>query len=412
MNIEPLPLGARLEQYEKQAHDVLDAGQTNDADVVDFVRGVAAGFDYLHGDSASEPHVTEAEARAGVARWYHFESWASLANWLAEFDRTDSLVAPFEHAVEAIISGDIDALDRLLREHPSLIREESLRGHRATLLIYVGANGVEWYRQKTPRNAVAIAERLLDAGAEIDFVGKMYRGTTTLGLVATSVHPVVTGVQEPLMQLLLDRGASIERAVAPDYTDGLVVTACLANGRPGAAEFLARRGAELDIEGAAGVGDLAAVKRVVGDDSPRGKPRQKQLQRAFGWACGYGRSEVFEFLLTKGLSVGAGESGETPLHHAAHGGHPDIVKLLLARGADVNVIDASYEATPLGWAMYGYLHPSPEAKRARHQEVVELLVGAGAWIEKEWLDYEKVRGDARMRAALSAPEQSVDSGTG
>jgi ankyrin repeat protein len=402
MNIEPLPLGSSLEQYEKQAHDVLDASRTNDADVVDFVRGVAAGFDYLHGDGVSQPRVTEDEARAGVARWYHFESWASLENWLAEFDRADSLVAPFEHAVESIISGDIAALDRSLREHPSLIREESLRGHRATLLIYVGANGVEWYRQKTPRNAVAIAERLLDAGAEIDFVGKMYRGTTTLGLVATSVHPVVTGVQEPLMQLLLDRGASIARAVAPDYTDGLVVSACLANGRPGAAEFLARRGAELDIEGAAGVGDLAAVKRCLSEDAPRGEPSQKKLQRAFNWACGYGRTEVVEFLLTKGLGVRDTAAGETPLHHASHGGHPDIVKLLLARGADVHAIDDSYEATPLGWAMYGYMHPSPEATGARHQEVVELLVGAGAQVEREWLEEEKVRGDERMRAALAA----------
>lgn len=401
MNIEPLPLGSTLEQYAKQARDVLDASRTNDPDAVDFVGGVAAGFDYLQGDVVKEPRVTEEEARAGVARWYHFESWASLENWLVQFDRADSLVAPFEHAVEAIVSGDIDALDRLLREHPPLIREESLRGHRATLLIYVAANGVEWYRQKTPRNAVTIAERLLDAGAEIDYVGRMYRGTTTLGLVATSVHPVVTGVQEPLMQLLLDRGASIARAVAPDYTDGLVVTACLANGRPGAAEFLAQRGAELDIEGAAGVGDLAAVKRCLAEDAPRGQPSQKQLRRAFGWACAYGRTEVVELLLTKGLSVHDAESGETPLHHAAYGGHPDIVKLLLARGADVNAIDETYEATPLGWAMHGYLHPSPEAERARPQEVVELLVRAGAKVAAEWLEDEKVRGDDHMRIALS-----------
>jgi hypothetical protein len=410
MNIEPLPLGSSLAQYERQAEHVIDASRTNDADVDGFVRDIAAGFDYLGGGAAAG-QVTRDVARAAVARWYHFESWAALEHWLAEFDRAASLVAPFEHAVEAVVSGDVDTLDRLLRAHPSLIREESLRGHRATLLIYVGANGVEGYRQKTPRNAVAIAKRLLDAGAEIDAVGRMYRGTTTLGLVATSVHPVVTGVQEPLMQLLLDRGASIARAVAPDYTDGLVVTACLANGRPGAAEFLARRGAELDIEGAAGVGDLAAVKRCLADDAPRGKPSQKQLQRALGWACGYGRTEVVEFLLTKGLSARATESGETPLHHAAHGGHPEIVKLLLARGAEVNAVDESYEATPLGWALYGYLHPSPEANGAQPHEVVEMLVGAGAGIEAEWLEDEKVRGDERMSAALRASSKSADSGT-
>jgi hypothetical protein len=62
--------------------------------------------------------------------------------------------------------------------------------------------------------------------------------------------------------------------------------------------------------------------------------------------------------------------------------------------------------------MYGYLHPSPEATEAKHHEVVEMLVGAGAGIEAEWLEDEKVRGDERMSAALRAPSKSVDSGTG
>ena len=45
-----------------------------------------------------------------------------------------------------------------------------MRSHRATLLHYVGANGVEDYRQRSPQNAVAVAEALLAAGAEVDAV--------------------------------------------------------------------------------------------------------------------------------------------------------------------------------------------------------------------------------------------------
>jgi len=402
MNIEPLPLGLSLAAYERQAEQMLDAYLSGDAEGIRFVKDETAGFEYLYRDGGTGAQITIDHARAAIARWYHFENWATLSKWVAAFDRPDSLVAPFEHASDALAYGDIDTLDRLLRENSGLIREQSMRGHRATLLIYVGANGVEGYRQKTPRNAVTIAELLLDAGAEIDYVGKMYRGTTTLGLVATSVWPVITGVQEPLMQVLLDRGASIARAVAPDYTDGLVVSACLANGRPGAAEFLARRGAELDIEGAAGVGDLDQVKRCLGDDAPRGKPTKKQMHRAFNWACGYGRTKMVEFLLRNGISVCDGEEGETALDHAAYGGHAGVVRLLLARGADVNIKDTSYEATPLGWAIYGFTHPSPDATRARPHEVVELLVGAGAAVEPEWLDDDKVRGNAQMLAALTA----------
>ena len=48
--------------------------------------------------------------------------------------------------------------------------------YAATLLHYVGANGVEGYRQQSPPNAVAIARLLLDAGAEVDAFAGMYGG--------------------------------------------------------------------------------------------------------------------------------------------------------------------------------------------------------------------------------------------
>lgn len=89
-------------------------------------------------------------------------------------------------AGEAIVTGDMDMLRRLLREHPELVRARSIRNHRATLLHYAGANGIEGYRQHTPPNAVDILELLLAGGAEVDSVADMYRGCTTLGLVATS----------------------------------------------------------------------------------------------------------------------------------------------------------------------------------------------------------------------------------
>src|SRR5258706_79573 len=137
--------------------------------------------------------------------------------------------------------------------------------------------------------------------AEIDAVGTMYRGTTTLGLVATSVHPYLAGVQEALMELLLEWGASLEIAVAPDYTRGSVVNACLANGRPEAAEFLAKRGARLDLDGAAGVGWLDRVQSFFNsDESLKATATRKQMQDGFLWACWCGRAAVVDFLLGSG----------------------------------------------------------------------------------------------------------------
>ncbi len=45
------------------------------------------------------------------------------------------------------------------------------------------------------------------------------------------------------------------------------------------------------------------------------------------------------------------ENGATALHYAALGGHRQIVKLLVERGADVNCADTEFGATPTGWAI-------------------------------------------------------------
>jgi ankyrin repeat protein len=202
------------------------------------------------------------------------------------------------------------------------------------------------------------------------------------------------------MEILLGYGASLEGAVAPDYTSGSIVNACLANGRPNAAEFLGRRGARLDLDGAAGVGRLDVVKSFFNDEgSLRGDATKTQMELGFMWACGCGRTNVVEFLLEKGVDVSAGSHGETGLHWAAYGGQLDIVKLLLEQKASLDIKDKSYNGTPLGWALYGWGHP-PETSGGRYYEVVALLVDAGATVASDWLADEKVRSDSRMLAAL------------
>ena len=42
----------------------------------------------------------------------------------------------------------------------------------------------------------------------------------------------------------------------------------------------------------------------------------------------------------------------TPLHQAALAGHEEVVRLLVARGARLDMKDTIYESTPLGWALY------------------------------------------------------------
>src|SRR5439155_15305723 len=115
--------------------------------------------------------------------------WADLAEFTDTISH-DGSVGRFEAAVEAVISGDVAQLRSILRENPELVRARSTRRHHATLLHYVGANGVEGGRQKTPENAVEVAKILLDAGAEVDALADMYDAKcTTMSMLVSSCHP-------------------------------------------------------------------------------------------------------------------------------------------------------------------------------------------------------------------------------
>jgi len=369
-NALPLPFHPHLGYYKKLAKDLVKA-----CDDPVSLREWATRFAPDHAERLVR-HIRSAkisklaDAQFLIARAHGFASWPKFAKHVDALQHADSADSKFEQAADAIVSGDIATLRRLLDETPELIRQRSSREHRSTLLHYVSANGIEDFRQRTPPNIVDITRLLLDAGADVNAESDAYRGhSMALGLTATSVHPEVAGVQIGLMELLLDRGAMIERI------PGEAVRACLANGRPLAARFLAIRGAFLDFENAAGVGDLDRVTELAATTS------KEKLARGFVWACGYGYGDVVRFLLDYGVdpAVGAGVD-MTGLHLAAHEGHLDIVKLLLAHGAPLEVKNV-YGGTVLDQTLWSAIHhPMPD-----HRAIVETLIAAGAKVEDDWL---------------------------
>jgi ankyrin repeat protein len=304
--------------------------------------------------------------------------------------------------VDAIVAGDTEALARLLREQPDLVRARSGRTHRATLLHYLGANGVEPWRQRTPDNAAQIAAALLAAGADIEARANLYGGSsTTLGLLATSIHPKNARLLAPLLDLFLAHGARVDAGEGARS----LVAACLANGRLEAAELLAARGAPLDLEAAAGLGRL---DRVAGFFTATGAlvppATADQELAAFMWACEYGRTDVVEFLLDRGVDVSgrAGPHQQTGLHWAAHSGHVATVQALLRRRPGLEATDASFHGTPLAWAVHAWKERRNDpGRREPCYLVAELLVAAGAKAGAAGLDADEVRSDPRMLAILT-----------
>lgn len=133
-------------------------------------------------------------ARLIVARDHGFTAWSSVEG---ECDPT------FELAVDAVVHGRINDLRALLADHPDLPLRRSAYGHRATLLHYTAANGVEIRRQVVPANAAEVVAALLDAGADRSAKLHAYGGDfDVLEMLETSAHPHDAGVAPEVGQAL------------------------------------------------------------------------------------------------------------------------------------------------------------------------------------------------------------------
>jgi ankyrin repeat protein len=257
----------------------------------------------------------------------------------------------FEAAADAVVRGDEAALSGLIRESPQLIEARSSRPHRATLLHYLAANGVEEERQKSPKNAVEMARLLLTAGAEVDALADMYGGRqTTMNMLVSSAPPAQAGVQNALIETLLDFGAAIEGVEGGKEAAPLITA--LAHGHRGAAETLAKRGASSqNLVAAAGLGRLSTATQLLPTSTA------EERHRALALAAQHGQVEIVRLLLDAGEDPNRynppGFHGHsTPLHQAVIYGHEAVVRLLVERHARRDIKDSAYHGTPLGWAEY------------------------------------------------------------
>jgi len=383
----PLPVRPNIEQYKKRAKDLHTACETG-ADAIGawadrWIASLLKGAERKHLDRAAtqveefamraltgggrDRRCMLADAQFVIARSHGFISWAAFVAHLDALAHSGTETAAFEAAADAIVRGHEGALQALLKQNPELIRAHSAREHRATLLHYVSANGVENYRQTSPPNAARITELLLAAGADVEAEADVYGGgCTALGLVATSTPPRQAGVQIPVIQVLLDHGAQIEH---PNLAGkgGDAIYACLANGCPEAAHYLVERGARVGLVGAAGIGRLDLVRQFVDAADPA------RREMALRYGAGYGHMPVVTFMLDRDVPVdGHHGDGQTALFYAILGDHLDVVRLLLERGANPHI------KTQWGDLVAGAIWRAAHGGSAdRAGEIIEALIAAG-----------------------------------
>lgn len=230
--------------------------------------------------------------------------------------------AAFEQAADAVVNGELATLKELLRLHPQLATARSPRPHHCTLLNYLGANGFEGWRQKTPANAVAIIDVLIEAGADANAVCYTYRGgpgENTLGLLTSSGHPRTAGLTLAMVAALARGGAKLDDV----YT------------------LLA------DLHEAERQGRFADA--VLGIDFAA-----ETTAAAFVEAAMLGESSILFALIDAGVDINVRrDGGTTALHQAAINGNATLVDALLERGADPSLRDDVFDGNAAGWAHAG-----------------------------------------------------------
>jgi ankyrin repeat protein len=187
-----------------------------------------------------------------------------------------------------------------------------------------------------------------------------------MGLIVTSRMASEANVSGPLMQLLLDRGATLDlgnsESVIPDWGRRNPLDVALSNYATRAAEKLIELGAKPDICSAAALGRTDLVKTLFDDKGRlRTRPRRHGVELSERDAIGLAllfayvnrHHNVVDFLLKKdGNWNMIGVNNGTALHRAAWGGDLAMVERLVAKGADIGNRDNPFGSTPLSWAQH------------------------------------------------------------
>ncbi|HET7233803.1 MAG TPA: ankyrin repeat domain-containing protein [Longimicrobium sp.] len=286
-----------------------------------------------------------------------------------------SLDTLFRDAVAAMDTGDVAALERMLDAHPRLARErleapgEWLRGQVGGALdSFFQRPYLLWFVAEDPVRTGTLPPNVLDVTRALVAAVRRYGPETlheqtshALQLVCWSPVAARYTVQPELIDILLDAGARMERAV-----DNALV-----NGHFRAARHLVARGAPLTLGSALCLGrwdDAARLAEAAGDD---------ERQYALVLSALNGRADGVRRALA--ASADAGRPSEhlyphaSPLHHAVASGSLETVRVLLDAGADPGAVDTAWGGTPLGWAEHYVQTTEGDTTAESHRAVLAYL---------------------------------------
>ena len=204
---------------------------------------------------------------------------------------------------------------------------------------------------------------------------------------ALIAHAVRRGRGPECVRLLAEYGADLDRPGGETWRGDVPLRTpyqhAVLRGRGDLEETLADLGASTEVDAQ----DLAvaAVARGERPDTPFPDALDPDAQEVLILAALRGRLELVVELVGPNFRGVVGGSPEgTILHHGAWMGDPEVVRKLLAHGADPNARSSAEFDTPLAWAALASQHH--ELPGRDYVAVAELLAAAGNPIEPRFVE--------------------------
>lgn len=276
----------------------------------------------------------------------------------------------FRKAVEAIDEGNLESLQQLITSDPTLVAKpldtpyETGYFKNPYLLWFVANNPIR--QEKMRANIVDITKLIIDTLQKDHHDNYEHIIDYTLGLVATGRIPKECGVQIPLMELLVSKGAN---------TKGSVL-GVIGQHNFEAATFLLDKGARYNLATAVGFNSIEDVKSLVKTATVA------ELYVALVVASFFGKADIIILLIAASADPNGSASEEdfggfhahaSTLHQAVFSGSLQAVELLVKAGANLDAVDKVYNGTPLGWATHMQTEEKDEMMKNNFTSIAHYL---------------------------------------
>jgi hypothetical protein len=124
-------------------------------------------------------------------------------DWEKVIEMESKIDSIFEQAIDTMMDGKYDEFKVVLDQHPHLVHTQFAFGHRASLIHYIAANGVDTHRQIAPYNGKDLLALLLEKGASINATHNIYGVTCSLAnLMLSGYHPISIDTQKDLIDTI------------------------------------------------------------------------------------------------------------------------------------------------------------------------------------------------------------------